>query len=156
MPVDTSLWDPPERKEIDYSDQPAMGDLVNTVLALLGPGEVEKVPTEYGERKRLRLEWLVVFNSEGAIAGVFEDYAIFQASLIPQLEGRPVTVGKLKRPGQGYELISMTDAVKEKVRDALFAADLLTDDDGLPDKHERRVKAEAATRSVKVDDDGGF
>ena len=46
--------------------------------------------------------------------------AIFQASLIPQLEGRPVasTVEEVEaaRPG-AYELISMTDAVKEKVRE---------------------------------------
>ena len=155
MPVDIDRWDPPEKVEVDYSNQPAMSDLVNSVIALLGPGEPEMVPTEYGERERVRFDHLVVFNSQGGIADVFEDYAIFQASLLPQVKGRPVTVGKLRRPGQGYELLKMTKPIKEKVRDALFAANLLTDDDGLPDKHERRVKAEAKTRQV-VDDDAGF
>ena len=110
--------------------------------------------TTYGVRDKVELDHLVVFNSQGKIAGVFPGFGFFQASIQSQVRGRPVTVGKLKRPGKGYELVPSAQNVKEIVRDELIAAGLISDDDGLPDQHERRVKAEAATAGG--DDDGGF
>ena len=153
MPINMDAWDPPEPRNFD--DEPKLADLVNTVVALLGPGEPVPVETTYGVRDKVELDHLVVFNSQGKIAGVFPGFGFFQASIQSQVKGRPVTVGKLKRPGKGYQLDPSKGNVKEIVRDELIAAGLISDDDGLPDQHERRVKAEAATRPVE-DDDGGF
>ena len=152
MPINMDNWDPPEPRNFD--DEPKLADLVNTVVALLGPGEPVPVETTYGVRDKVELDHLVVFNSQGKIAGVFPGFGFFQASIQSQVRGRPVTVGKLKRPGKGYQLDPSKGNVKEIVRDELIAAGLISDDDGLPDQHQRRVKAEAATRVE--DDDGGF
>ena len=154
MPINMDDWDPPEQVAPNYDDEPKMADLVNNVMAMIGPHAPEDYVSEkFGERQLVRLDHLVVFNSQGQIAGVYDDYAVFQNSLFGQLEGATIRVGRLKRPGQRYELVP-TPKLKPRVRDALIAADLIGDDDGLPSRHERQVKAEAATRPV--DDDDGF
>ena len=100
---------------------------------------------------------LVVFNSAGGRWRTFiADYPVFQQSLQGRLRGAAVRVGRLKRDGQGYVLERLDEGRKERVRDALMAEHLIGDDDGLPSRHEQRVKAEAATRAVREDDDGGF
>ena len=87
---------------------PRVSDLLGRVVAALMP-EPDRVKSdkwsqdEDGKLAVIRLKRLLVFSRNGDITA-YPDYLFFQARLRRTVENRPITLGRLVRPEQAYEL----------------------------------------------------
>ena len=104
---------------------PRVSDLLGRVVAALLP-EADRVKSdkwaqdEDGRLPVIRLKRLLVFSRDGTITA-YPDFILFQAVLRRTVQDRPITIGRLVRPDQAYELEPLPNKLLSKAATRLIA-----------------------------------
>ena len=109
---------------------PRIADLVGRVVAAIGPKPARVNSAQWGDPEDGKLavqilDRLLVFNRRGQIAE-YPHYLIFQSRLRKTLNGRPITLARLVRPEQAYELVPLPPALRAKAAEKLVAEGWMT------------------------------
>ena len=113
--MERSAFDPPAPTKVGSSDTPRVSDLVGFVVCAVNGKEDTVFSQQYGELDVVKLDRLVVFDSDGN-GTPYPGFTIFQSILREQM-CRPVTIGRIKRPGNAFVLEQVPNALRDKVAD---------------------------------------
>ena len=139
--------DPPQAVVPPRAGWPRMVELVGRVVAALGPVEDEVYSDRWGDQDVLRLRRLIVFDRSGQPTE-HRGYIIYQSRLRKAISGRPVTIGRIIRPEQAYELETIGSVLRDRAAQVLIDEGWMLDDGRLPADGPHPAAASASERVV--------